>query len=244
MNKRNGKRQTSHASSHMSLKLDRNLKAYVTAATAAGVSLLAAAPNAEAKIVYTPADQSLPFGGTQVVHVPFDINGDGIPDIVFTWGTAGAYGSYTAVGPETGNGIVGAPGSAAALPWGARIGSKDTFMTGPETMIEVGGCHSKCSVMGPWADVHSRYLGVKFQISGQTHYGWVNLDTTRGTVVTGYAYETVPNKPLVAGEKTEPTASAVGPQLAPSNRPATLGMLARGADGLTIWRRDDDVVAR
>lgn len=225
-------------------KLDRSLAAYMTAATAAGVGLLAAT-NAEAKIVYTPADQILVFHGNDS-QMPFDINGDGIPDILFTWGTVG-YGSYVGASPEAGNGIVGAPGSAAALPWGTRIGPKDAFVTTAELMMERAGCHSKCSTFGPWAGKYNRFLGVKFTIGGETHYGWVNLNMTRGSgTITGYAYETIPNKPLVAGEKTESTGASLsmGEQLSPSPQPATLGLLARGADGIAIWRRDDEVAVR
>jgi len=227
----------------LSSKLEKKLAAYISAAGAAGVGLLAT-QSAEAKIVYTPANQQLVFqcNGCQI---PFDINSDGIPDILFTWGTLG-YGSYIAVGPAAGNGIIGAPGSAAALVWGVRVGPKDAFVTRPELMRAVSACHSKCSTRGPWANVYNRFLGVKFVISGQTHYGWVNLNMHSGAVITGYAYETVPNQPLIAGVKSGPTvanASAPADLLAPSKHPATLGLLARGADGLAIWRREEENAA-
>ena len=54
-------------------------------------------------------------------------------------------------------------------------------------------------------DVKNRYLGFKFQIKGKIHYGWARLNVTGsglGTIVatmTGYAYETIPNKAIVAG---------------------------------------------
>jgi hypothetical protein len=235
--------KTSRSTPALNPKLNQALTNYVAAATAAGVALLAANPAAEAKVVYTPANQQLTFSGAHT-QIPFDINGDGIPDITFSWGTLG-YGSYIAVGPAAGNGIVGAPGSAAALVWGTRVGPKDAFVSSPELMVAASGCHSKCSVHGPWANVYDRFLGVKFLISGQIHYGWVNLNMHDNAEITGYAYETIPNKPLVAGEKTEPQASVSGRDLlAPSSQPATLGMLARGADSLAIWRREENVVVQ
>jgi hypothetical protein len=63
--------------------------------------------------------------------------------------------------------------------------------------------------------------------------------------LTGCAYETVPNKPILAGQMSgSEVSSAIAPQemLAPSHPSATLGMLARGADHLAIWRRDEEAI--
>jgi len=82
---------------------------------------------------------------------------------------------------------------------------------------------------GPWANngkgVKKRYLGLKFMIHGQVHFGWARLNVAmkrskiRGTL-TGYAYETIPNKPIIAG-KTR------------GKNEATLGQLAQGASGVS-----------
>jgi hypothetical protein len=100
---------------------------------------------------------------------------------------------------------------------------------------------------GPWKDAHNRYLGLRFSVNGETHYGWARLTVTaKGGLVatlTGYAYETVPNRPVIVGKISgSDVASGVDPEefLAPSYRSATLGMLARGAESLAIWRRDEE----
>jgi hypothetical protein len=67
---------TLRAPSPLNAKLNQRLSAYVTAASAAGVAMLAAAPFAEAKIVYTPANLRMTLGG----NLPIDINGDGVDD--------------------------------------------------------------------------------------------------------------------------------------------------------------------
>jgi hypothetical protein len=54
--------------------------------------------------------------------------------------------------------------------------------------------------------------------------------------ITAYAYETVANKPITIGSTTE---MADEPQ-APN---PSLGMLAMGADGLTLWRREEHTMA-
>jgi hypothetical protein len=102
---------------------------------------------------------------------------------------------------------------------------------------------------GPWADVTNRYLGFKFLINGQVHYGWARLSVAKylqSVLLTGYAYETTPNKTIIEGHISGPeTADAFVPAnpLTPGAKPATLGMLARGSDGLALWRREEEAVA-
>jgi len=62
------------------------------------------------------------------------------------------------------------------------------------------------------------------------------------TTLTGYAYETIPGKAIIAGktkgsDDVEPTALN-----RPALQPATLGVLALGAPGSAIWRREKSVV--
>jgi hypothetical protein len=105
----------------------------------------------------------------------------------------------------------------------------------------------------------ARYLGLKFQINGETHYGWarlnVQVNTTKLTIysrLTGYAYETTPNTPIAAGQTH--SASEIGtlasPQVTGHHSPvasgyasetpalASLGLLAQGSQGLAAWRRE------
>jgi hypothetical protein len=91
--------------------------------------------------------------------------------------------------------------------------------------------------LGSWADVKNRYLGVTFTARGKIHYGWARLTVElsrkpfKATVIlTGYASETIPNKPIIAG-KTK------GPDVV-SGQPATLGHLAHGASAIPAWRAD------
>ena len=71
--------------------------------------------------------------------------------------------------------------------------------------------------MGAWAGkgegVEDRYLGLKFVTDGEVHYGWARLSVTLGHerqdndvsgTLTGYAYETIPDKPIIAGQITGP----------------------------------------
>jgi hypothetical protein len=70
------KRAKNRPQAALGASLDKNLHAYVTAACAAGVSLLACAPATEAKIVYTPANSYILPKGT----LNLDLNHDGTVD--------------------------------------------------------------------------------------------------------------------------------------------------------------------
>jgi len=74
--------------------------------------------------------------------------------------------------------------------------------------------------------VKNRYLGLKFAIRGRIHYGWARLSVTitHGrpyitATLTGFAYETVANRPIITGHTKGPDVRV---------ERATLGHLARG----------------
>jgi hypothetical protein len=60
---------------------------------------------------------------------------------------------------------------------------------------------------GSWNDVKNRYLGLRFNLKQKTHYGWARLNISCNpknrritALLTGYPYETIPNKPIVTGK--------------------------------------------
>ena len=62
--------------------------------------------------------------------------------------------------------------------------------------------------------MRGRYLGLKFLIRGKVHYGWARLNVTVGNskitaTLTGYAYETIPNNPIIAGKTKGPDEATV-----------------------------------
>ncbi len=58
------------------------------------------------------------------------------------------------------------------------------------------------------------YIGLKFEIDGQVHYGWLGVELAPGNLpwnsrpsssrITGFAYETQPGIPIIAGAVPEP----------------------------------------
>jgi hypothetical protein len=110
---------------------------------------------------------------------------------------------------------------------------------GPKSPVSRLGC-------GNWPNAQAPFLGLEFTAQGQKHFGWARLMWVNGpgtATLTGYAYETEPNKAIRAGD-TGPVAEARVPEMysAPPGvgtlRPATLGLLALGSAGVDIWRKE------
>jgi len=225
--------------------LSRQLNTYAQVACAAGVSMLALAGASEAEVVYTETHQVTGTGAPLYI----DLNHDGINDFLlrtnFYVGTSGTEIGLSACGDRNAeNAVAGRRFSSSggyffstayALPAGARIGPKRNFSVAlPFMAVEhfnrVGNQYSD---LGAWAGegkgVKDRYLGLKFVILGEVHYGWARLSVTLGHqrqfddvsgTLTGYAYETVPDKPIIAGQITGPDVITV--------QSTTLGELALG----------------
>jgi hypothetical protein len=222
-------------------KLERNLVSYVTVAGAAGVSLLALAQPAEARIVYTATHQRISG------HTFLDLNNDGVNDFEFTnhisttvgalprheTFTINSFGKLQIYGVNATNQVWGQGSFASRLGAGVSVGSAGQF-PGGKIMGTFNGTDGQPHFYGgPWLSgggLHQGYVGLKFIINGETHFGWarikveVTVDPTKlKAVLTGYAYETVPNQPIVTGKTT-------GPDTA-SQAPGSLGHLALGARG-------------
>ncbi len=73
-------RRTSKTPSTLSESLHRQLNSYALAASAAGVSLVALARSADARIVYTPTHQVVKPND----HYNLDLNKDGIADFIIS----------------------------------------------------------------------------------------------------------------------------------------------------------------
>jgi hypothetical protein len=224
----------------LSESLHQRLSAYALAASAAGVGALAWTQPAEAKIVYTPTH--LVFKQSSNITRHIDLNHDGIPDFRFLHFHQSSFNSFSSAfyggGSNKSNLIMGRdtgcpyPGYCVfALTKGANVGPGQGFQR-EESLFAVA--HGPSSFLnGYWGNggkgVKNGYAGLQFVINGKLHYGWARLTVTLGAgnqahsiraVITGYAYETIPNKPIIAG-KTH------------GRDEATLGRLAQGASSMS-----------
>ena len=213
----------------LSESLHHRLNSYALAASAAGVGMLALARPADGRIVYTHTNKKI------VNNLPIDLNHDGIVDFSLSFSSKrtsmGNYTVYLNAVPRSMNGVVSSGKFAADLPSGVTIDSQQDFASGPKIMGTLGYSHGHSACYGPWIN-KKRYLGFKFDISGEQHYGWASLGLwcSRGFGgpklfghLRGYAYETIPNKPIITGKTKGPDVIAVGT--------GSLGALAAGAAG-------------
>lgn len=199
---------------------------------AAGASVLALALPTEGKIVYTPTHQIVSYGQK---YAYLDLNKDGINDFELGDYFAGGSGSTAGIRayqfPRNGaNRIMGKGVYPFALSGGRVIGPKKQFSRHAYRMASRIQNDSRTYFRGLWAKdgtgVKNHYLGLKFAIHGKVHYGWarVTMKFMDGrkpvATLTGYAYETIPGKPIIAGATKGPEEQA-----------GSLGALAAGAVG-------------
>jgi hypothetical protein len=211
--------------SRLSESVYRQLNVYALAASAAGVSLLALTEPSAAEIIYTKTH--IVIGTKHIYHL--DLNHDGITDFRIknsTFTSDFHHESLYALPAQPHNGAAGASQSGARLAFALRRGA----IVGPKQPFSgVLMAASTSGPLGQWVNVNGRYLGLRFLIKGKVHYGWARMNVnvavgkTITATLTGYAYETIPSKPIVAGETKGPHV------ITPAS--ASLGRLARGSDG-------------
>ncbi len=228
--------------------LETKLRNYSIAASGmASIAGLMFASPANAEVVATPANQQM-HGYFNIYQV--DLNNDGIADAsisVYTFDYCCSSGAWddgqdmTVKGAQSGNEVVvnqkkwAFPGKRGQL-----IGPMDSFAPGAVMAYHQADGDQSFSThhtSGPWFKMYHRFVGVKFLINDEIHYGWIrlNIPGPGGGTITGYAYETVPNKPITAGFKNYDGA-LVGPheRVKPVPQihkvvPLSLGVLAAGA---------------
>jgi hypothetical protein len=200
----------------LSRPLQRQLNQYALSACAAGVSALALAQPAQAEIIYTPAHKSLPVN--RLFYL--DLNHDGTKDFKFflhsVLGSGYWSNSLKLDGMRRKNQVWSFVSSsfinacAAALPKGTKVTSKSPFGPGYQFMFFAGSSFGGAGSFCPRLSFRQKtpaYLGLKFSIKGKIHFGWPRFENIHSggpgnpsAELTGYAYETTPNKPIVTGK--------------------------------------------
>jgi hypothetical protein len=237
---------------NLSNSLQRQLNLYALAG-AAGASGLLWPASAQAEIVYTAANQGIFDNHSYVLDLTNSGNADFTIHNRSMSSTSGHWASLY---------VTGAPGNtvegngrhfrlrsffeAADLQAGALIPAKVPSKNEAMLAFHCSGflsCSASSVNGGNWFGATSLYLGLKFVVQGQTHYGWARLSVHFSyprltAILTGYAYETLPNTPIFAGG-VEPSQSGIAPLKTRTRRGPTLGALALGSQGRWLWRREE-----
>lgn len=220
-------------------KLKSRMLTYGSMATAIGAS-----SNVSAAVVYTDIVPDHVGGGNS--QYMLDVNNDGTNDFAFngySWFYSGYYGTYQSnsfrLQPLAGSngwqqgGYYGGPG---VLSSSNMISAGQSFGTysGALNYSWGYGCY------GGWCSQTDKFIGLRFNIGGNTHYGWVRLDVSGNSwVIKDYAYEDTPNTPIMAGNVGVPTASTalnvIGMDIADNNNGLDLEVsFDAGVDETTI----------
>jgi len=215
------------------------LNSYALAASAAGVGALALAQPADATIIYTKVHHVIRLGKSYGL----DLNHDGTIDFVFknvNAGTSNENRDLFSLVPAAGNGFLlgtrtNCKTCAALAIYGYPINPYAGFSGKSVVLAHASALLGQNTFWGGrWADVSNGYLGLRFKIGSETHYGWARLSVRESfhydhglvplvtPTITGYAYETVPDRGIFAGRTHGPG------DVKPSALPATLGRLAVG----------------
>lgn len=191
----------------------RKLASYTATAT---LGAFAVGNQADAAIIYTNVSPDLNVGANDNATINLDNSGYAevaIVNIGANLQVRDAYdgniltssGSYYVQGFNFGDEI--GPGANEASDAGAHVAANGAYN---------------------FFDNAMKYIGVEFDLGGQTHYGWVGFEVDSTSPMNGvirdYAYETTPNTPINAGAGVIP-------------EPASLALLAAGAGALAAPRR-------
>jgi len=227
--------------SNLSESLHHRLNSYALAASAAGVSLAALAQPAEGRIIYTPTHRVIRPNELYTLsfskgRTDFEIK-NGRAQSNYTYFTyldiygEGQGANYNQVSCNSLT-IFTNGGVASALKKGSVIFGEARWLFRFAALAAGYGV-----TYGNWRNVKNRYLGLTFYVDKKKHYGWARMSVktiSHGEgilimgILTGYAYETIPNKPIIAGKTHGPDVITI--------QDASLGHLARGASAIPAWR--------
>lgn len=204
-----------------------NVKIKRYAALATGVT---AAAGATAQVTYTDVNPDVvltPSGTTQYL---LNLDGDAAIDMGLVVASGTVTGIYTygpyqipytlsydagvavfGTNPPSVNAWMGSTSDAPSnLPSGSAISASGTFYQAQGFVGNIQSTYLGAPAntqLGPYSTGNflgtEGYIGVRFDISGQTHYGWVRVEmnaTATQMIIKDYAYDATPNTAINAGD--------------------------------------------
>ncbi len=194
----------------MKTSLQNRIKKYGT--MAAAVTAVAAVSDADAQVMYTDINPDETYS-THGDSYDLDLNGDAIIDFQILQATSGYNSAYNAVlafpnSAYSTNNIMGSLFySVIPMPYalnaGTPIGASGNFPSGAYSTNFLAYVYQGTGVYANWNGQSDKYLGLRFDISGSTHYGWARLSVASGSgsfTIKDYAYEATAGVSIDAGD--------------------------------------------
>lgn len=190
--------------------MKKNLQSRISKYTAVAGAVVSAA-GAQAQVVYTDVNPDYSHDAPQnngVAVYPLDLNNDQTfdflivsrdtvtPNATVRLTIAAPYGAGNAVAGENPAGY----DYALALDMNSMVDSTLNWIAATNTMAY--NVNSANPYNENWNGVTDKYLGLKFVVGGNTHYGWARLDSYAigdSIVLKDYAFEATPNVGILTG---------------------------------------------
>ena len=190
--------------------MKKNLQSRISKYTAVAGAVVSAA-GAQAQVVYTDVNPDYSHDAPQnngFAIYPLDLNNDQTVDFVIVSRdtvTPNASVRLTLAAPYgAGNAVAGEnPGGydyALALDINSMVDSTLNWIAATNTMAY--NVDSANPYNENWNGVTDKYLGLKFVVGANTHYGWARLDSYAigdSVVVKDYAFDATPNVGIMTG---------------------------------------------
>lgn len=161
------------------------------------------------QVIYTDITD---FAGNGSSAYDLNLDGDGTVDFQI-YGNNGI--QILVDGNSSGNSVAGSMPSYKypfALDEGTVIDANQTWQSGGGQILRyTDSAGNSCGFSSNWCDnagdnddITDKFLGFKFKIGTDTHYGWARLDiigtnNVESWLVKDYAYEATPDTPIAAG---------------------------------------------
>lgn len=217
---------TSIPSGHSLSQLSSRLPLY---RVATGAALAATAGSASGAVIFNTGNSFTV--STSQTSVSWDVDGGGTSDFNFTF--VQNYPDILANRQNLNNAWVkpstGGSSGVAPLAEGFTVGpalAANQFQTGQQAFFIFSG-----TVQGD-LNAGDQYVGFRFDVSGQIHYGWARITLTEGNSSTAnltmheWAYEGTPGTAIQVGAVPEPASTTTA-----------LSLLSLGAAGVAAYRR-------
>ncbi len=181
------------------------------------ITVMLFSASANAQIVYTDVNPDVTYNTNGGVYA-LDLNNDGITDfnITFTTSTINAgTNRYIRITPLGANKV----GNDLSYPYPSALSLNTLIDSSSFTWLGTANQHLISRIRfqppqggapvwqfrGNWNGASNKYIPLQLDLSSQKYYGWARLDAAANAIsftVKDYAYNTVPNQSILAGQTT------------------------------------------
>ena len=168
---------------------------------------IAGVAEASGQIVYTDIAD---FTGGGTVDYDLDLNNDGTIDFTVDASSDGTGVSF-AVALTAGVASNSFLGSAPNYVYPFALNAGDPISSGQSNWFDASANNGTLNYVScyngagssNWCGVTDKYLGLRFQLAGNTHYGWARLDVSASAnsfTIKDYAFNSTPGAPINSGQ--------------------------------------------